>query len=217
MAPRLKPPVTTDPDRSYRALLAAPSLFRAIISMEVGRIAQAMLPVALVLLALTSFASPTLAGAFTFLTIFPGLLAAPFVGALIDRIGKLAAIRLDYVVGAVVTAVIAALPLASAETIPVLLGLSVVLGVSQLFSEAGFRSLFADLVPTYLLERVNAVDSSGYQVALIVGPPIAAGLFGLFGAPVTFLAIAVAYGASALFTLGVREPTRPSSPRSHII
>jgi len=185
--------------------------------MELGRIAQAMLPVALVLLAITSFASPTLAGAFTFLTIFPGLLAAPFVGALIDRFGKVVAIRFDYVVDAALIAVIALLPLGSVEIAPVLLILCTVLGIAQLFSDAGFRSLFADLVPTHLLERVNAVDSSGYQIALIAGPPIAATLFAVAGASVTFVAIAVAYGVSALFTYGVGEPARGHLKQAHIL
>jgi MFS family permease len=185
--------------------------------METGRIAQAMLPVALVLLALTNFASPALAGAFTFLTVFPGLLAAPFVGALIDRFGKVASIRVDYVAGAVVTALIATLPLASPDVVPLLLGLSVVLGVSQLFSDAGFRSLFVDLVPSHLLERVNAVDSSGYQVALIAGPPIAATVFALAGAPMTFLAIAVAYGASAVFTIGLGETRHAPAARQPLL
>jgi MFS family permease len=185
--------------------------------MELGRIAQAMLPVALVLLAITSYASPTLAGAFTFLTIFPGLVAAPFIGALIDRFGKVAAIRIDYVVDTVLIAVIALLPLGSADIAPVLLGLCTVLGIAQLFSDAGFRSLFADLVPTHLLERVNAVDSSGYQVALIAGPPIAATLFAVAGASVTFAAIAALYGLSALFTYGVGEAKRSHAKHAPIL
>ncbi len=209
--------MTEEEERSYRALLATPQFRRVLISMELGRIAQAMVPVALVLLALTSFDSPALAGALTFLAVFPGLAAAPFVGALIDRFGKLLAIRLDYLVGAALTAVIAALPVAAPETVPLLLGLTLILGVTQLFSDAGFRSLFPDLVPEHLWERANAVDSSGYQVALIAGPPVAAVLFGLFGQAVAFSAIAITYAASALFTIGLRFPRRVSSEHEHLI
>jgi len=205
------------PDRSYRALLAAPGLFRALVSMETGRIAQAMLPVALVLLAITNFASPALAGALTFLCVFPGLIAAPFVGALIDRLGKVASIRIDYVTGAVLTAVMAVLPLASPDVVPLLLGLTIGLGVTQLFSDAGFRSLLPDIAPTHLWERANAVDSSGYQVAMIAGPPIAATLFGLAGAQVTFASVAIAYGVSALLTIGLREPLSEPTPHTHIL
>jgi predicted MFS family arabinose efflux permease len=185
--------------------------------MEAGRIAQAMLPVALVLLALTNYASPTLAGAFTFLTVFPGVIAAPFVGALIDRFGQVTSIRIDYVTGALVTGLMAMLPLESAELVPLLLGLTVALGVSQLFSDAGFRSLLPSLAPSNLLERVNALDSSGYQIAMIAGPPVAATLFGLFGAEATFMVVAVVYGASALFTIGLREPGRPPRERTHLL
>ena len=72
--------------------------------MELGRTAQAMLPVALVLLALTQFDSPALGGALTFLSIFPGLVVAPFVGAFIDRVGSVLPIRFDYTVGAIACA-----------------------------------------------------------------------------------------------------------------
>lgn len=186
--------------------------------MELGRIAQSMLPVALVLTALTNFNSAPLAGALTFLSITPGLLAAPFVGALIDRFGKLFFIRLDYVVGAAVTAIIAMLPVAAPETVPVLLGLTLALGATQLFSDAGFRSLFASIVPSHLWERVNAVDSSGYQVASIAGPPLAAALFAFAGQAAVFAVIAIAYTISTLFSIGIHDPRiAVPGPAQHLV
>ena len=44
------------------------------------------------------------------------------------------------------------------------------------FSQTGLRSLFPLMVPEPLWERVNALDSNGYLVASILGPPIAAGM-----------------------------------------
>jgi MFS family permease len=192
-------------DRSYRALLRTPTFGRVLASMQLGRTTQAMLPVALVLLALTSFDSPALGGVLTFLSIFPGLVVAPFVGAFIDRIGSLIPIRIDYAVGAVACVAIAAIATGGAETVLPLVGLATALGLSQLLSDAGFRNLFPNLVPAQLWERANAIDSSGYQLAYVIGPPIAAALFALAGAPATFAAIGLAYAASALFTIGVRE------------
>jgi predicted MFS family arabinose efflux permease len=200
-------------DRSYRALLRTPTFGRVLVSMQLGRTAQAMLPIALVLLALTSFDSPALGGALTFLSIFPGLLVSPFVGAFIDRVGSLIPIRIDYVVGAVACGAIALIATGGAETVLPLLALTLALGLSQLLSDAGFRHLFPNVVPDHLWERANAIDSSGYQVASVVGPPIAAALFAIAGAPLTFAAVGFAYVASALLTTGVREPhVRPSNP-----
>jgi MFS family permease len=204
-------------DRSYRALLRTPTFGRVLVSMELGRTAQAMLPVALVLLALTQFDSPALGGALTFLSIFPGLLVAPFVGALIDRLGSLIPIRIDYIIGALACGAIALIATGSAETVPPLLGLALALGLSQLLSDAGFRNLFPNLVPDHLWERANALDSSGYHLASVIGPTVAAALFAVAGATVTFATIAVTYALSALFTIGVREQhVRAVNPESLI-
>ncbi len=62
------------------------------------------------------------------------------------------------------------------------------------------------MVPEPLWERVNAVDSNGYVIASIVGPPIAAALVGIFGGPVALLAIGVAFGIAAVALVGVPDP-----------
>jgi MFS family permease len=181
--------------------------------MQLGRTAQGMLPVALVLLALTEFDSPALGGTLTFLSIFPGLIVAPFVGAFIDRAGSLLPIRIDYTVGAIACGSIALIATGGAQTVLLLLGLALALGLSQLLSDAGFRHLFPSVVPDHLWERANAIDSSGHQIALVLGPPIAAALFAFAGATATFAAIALAYAVSVPFTFGIREAhERPAAP-----
>ncbi|MBA2488754.1 MAG: hypothetical protein H0V36_05435, partial [Chloroflexi bacterium] len=59
------PPVPTE-DRSYRALIAIPDLGRVVLSMQLARIAQAMIGVAIVLFTLAEYDSPALAGIVTF-------------------------------------------------------------------------------------------------------------------------------------------------------
>ena len=63
--------------------------------MQLVRIAQSMVGVALVLFSLTRYGSPTLAGLVTFAGIAPGLLISPIGGALLDRHGRTRLIRLD--------------------------------------------------------------------------------------------------------------------------
>src|SRR5688572_4820602 len=107
--------------------------------MQLGRIAGSALPIVLVLYALTVYRSAPLAGVLTFLSLFPGLVAAPVIGALLDRFGRLRLIRIDYVVAAVGTAALAALALNPAVPEATLLGITFVLGVSQMFSDSGLR------------------------------------------------------------------------------
>jgi predicted MFS family arabinose efflux permease len=62
------------------------------------------------------------------------------------------------------------------------------------------------MVPRHLWERVNAVDSNGYVVATIVGPPLAAMLVSALGPAVGLMLIAVPMTAAVLILIGVREP-----------
>jgi predicted MFS family arabinose efflux permease len=75
-----------------------------------------------------------------------------------------------------------------------------------MLSVAGLRSLFPMMVPRKLWERVNAVDSNGYVVATILGPPIAASLVAFLGPEIAIVAIAIPFGLAAVALIGVREP-----------
>lgn len=192
-------------NRSYLALMVVPGLGRVLVAMVLGRVAGAMLSIALVLVALEEYSS-AVAGAAAALSLIPGLLAAPLVGALLDRWGRVRLIRLDYVVTAAALVLISALSFASALPAAVLLAIVAVFGLTQMFSDSGLRSLFPRLVPTDLWERVNAVDSTGYLVAWIVGPPLAAALVSVLGGEAAFLVIAAVFGAAAGVLRCVRDP-----------
>ncbi|HWH23367.1 MAG TPA: hypothetical protein VNW68_00580, partial [Candidatus Limnocylindria bacterium] len=89
----------TEPiDRSYRALFSIPDLGQVVLSMQLARIAQAMVAVALVLFTLAEYQSAELAGLVVFVSIFPGIVISPIAGALLDRHGRVRLIGVDYVV-----------------------------------------------------------------------------------------------------------------------
>jgi Major Facilitator Superfamily len=193
-------------DRSYRALLRVPTLGRVLISMQIARTAQSMLSVALVLFTLATYDSPGLAGVVTFASIFPGLVASPVAGALLDRHGRVRLVVLDYVVALSALVLIGGLALAGLLPAPLLVAIALVSSITGIFSHTGLRSLFPILVPRHLWERVNAVDSNGYVVATIIGPPLAAGLVATIGGPAAVLVIAVAFAVAAVVMIGVPEP-----------
>lgn len=193
-------------DRSYRALLAVPSLGRVLLGMQLARIAQTMLSVALVLFTLTHYGSPALTGLVIFVSLVPGLLISPLAGALLDRHGRTRLIIVDFVVALAALTLIGLLALAG--ELPVWL-LVLIVGVASLtnpLSSTGLRSLFPILVPTHLWERVNAVDSNGYIVASIIGPPLAAGLVALVGGPMTLIGVGAVFGVAALVLIGAPDP-----------
>ena len=208
----MNPPV----DPSYRALLRVPTLARVLLSMQIARVAQSMVGVALVLFTLDRFDSPAFAGLVTFASIFPGLLISPVAGALLDRHGRIRLVLLDYVVALAAMIVIGTLALLDLLPGPVLLLVAVVSSLTSILSHVGLRSLFPILVPEPLWERVNAVDSNGYVVATILGPPIAALLVALLGGATALLVIGLAFGVAAFVLVGVPDPPAPTASSGRV-
>jgi len=66
--------------------------------MQVSRIGQSMVGIALVLFTLDHYHSPELAGLVTAVSIAPGLLVSPIAGALLDRHGRIRFIVLDFLI-----------------------------------------------------------------------------------------------------------------------
>ncbi len=193
-------------ERSYRALLGVPGLPRILVSMQLSRIAQSMVGVTLVLFTLAEYHSPALTGIVTFVSVFPGLLIAPIAGALLDRHGRTRLVMLDYAVALIALALIGGLSLAHALPVPLLLAITIVSSLTAILSNSGLRSLFPILVPERLWERVNAIDSNGYLVATVLGPPVAAALVTLVGGATTLILIGVLYGAATIAMIGAPDP-----------
>jgi MFS family permease len=193
-------------DRSYRALLAVPSLGRALLGMQVARVGQAMVGVAMVLFALQRYGSPALAGLITFVSIAPGILVSPIAGALLDRHGRVYLIVADFIVALASLALIGVLALLDLLPIWLLLLIAGVSSLTQPLSGTGLRSLFPLMAPRHLWERLNAIDSNGYVVATILGPPVAAVGVSVIGGPATLILIGLLFGVSALILIRVPEP-----------
>ena len=193
-------------DRSYRALLAVPSLVRVVAGMQLGRIAGGMVSVAVVLFTLTTYHSAELAGVVTFVSLAPGMLVSPIAGALLDRHGRSRLVLADYVVAAASFALIGALALAGALPAWLLILISAVASLTNPLSTTGLRSLFPLLVPRHLWERINAIDSMGYVVATIIGPPLAGALVAVWGGPAALIAVAGVFVAAAVVVVGIPDP-----------
>lgn len=209
--------MTAPLDLSYRALLHVPTLGRVLISMQVARIAQSMVSVAIVLFTLDRYGSPAFAGLVTFASVFPGLLISPLAGALLDRHGRIRLVVLDYVVALIAMVMIGALAVLDLLPGPLLLVIAAVSSLTAILSHVGLRSLFPILVPEHLWERVNAVDSNGYVVAIIVGPPAAAGLVAFFGGAAALVVIGVAFGVAAFVLIGVPDPAAPTDSKGRLL
>jgi MFS family permease len=191
---------------SYGRLFAIAGFPRLVASMMLARTAGQMVSLVLILFALQRYGSAEIAGAVTFLSIFPGLIGSPIAGALLDRHGRTRLMVLDYVIAGCSLALIAGLAVADTLPVPLLLAIVTVTSLTQPLSNTGVRTLFPLIVPQHLWERANAIDSNGYVVASIVGPALAGALVAAFGAPAALAFTAVLFAAAALVALGMRDP-----------
>jgi MFS family permease len=205
------------PEPSYRALFAIPRLGRILLSMQISRIATSMLSIALVLFVLAEYDSPALAGLVTFASIFPGLLVAPIAGALLDRHGRTRLIILDFLVALLALFLIGGLALADALPPALLVAITIVSSLTSILSHTGMRSLLPMIVPEYLWERVNAIDSNGYVVATILGPPIAATLVTVVGGPIALILIGATFGLAAVALIGAPDPPSLSDSTGRLL
>ncbi len=185
--------------------------------MLLARTAQSMVAVALVLFTLDRFGSPAFAGLVTFASIFPGLLISPIAGALLDRHGRIRLVVLDYVVALVALIVIGVLAMLDALPAALLVVIAVVSSLTSILSHVGLRSLFPILVPEPLWERVNAVDSNGYVIATIVGPPLAAALVAVLGGAEALVVIGLAFGLAAAVLFRVPDPPAPIASTGRLL
>jgi MFS family permease len=208
---------TLRPRPSYRALFAVPGLPQVVLSMQLARLAQSMVGVAIVLFVLAEYESPSLAGIVTFASVAPGLLVAPIMGALLDRHGRVRLMSLDYVIAAASLILISALSTAGVLTPALLTAIVVVTSITGVLGIIGLRTILPIMAPAHLWERVNALDSSGYVLSTILGPPIAAGLVALTTPQVALTAIAVPFVLAVVSLVGVTEPRSESTASGRIV
>ena len=127
---------------SYRALLEVPTLGRVILSMQLARVAQSMVSVAIVLFALAEYQSAVVAGIVTFASLFPGIVLSPLAGALLDRHGRVRLIGLDYLVAMATMLLVGGLAIAGLLNEVLLVIIAAVSSVTGPLSQTGLRSLF---------------------------------------------------------------------------
>ena len=190
---------------------------RIVLSMQLARIAQAMVSVVLVLFTLDQFDSPQLAGIVTFASVAPGIVMSPIAGAFLDRYRRIRLIRLDYVIAFLTMILIGGLSLAGQLAPALLIAIAAVSSLTGPLSQTGLRSLFPLITPEHLWERVNAVDSNGYLIASIIGPPLAATLFVALGPQAAVIAVGIPYAIATLTLIGVGEPPKRASEDTHLI
>ncbi len=179
-------------------MLRMPYVGRLLGAALFGRLAAQMFALIIVLYVLTVYASPGLAGVAVFASVAPGLAVSPIAGALLDRIGPVRGITVDLAASAVLVIALAFAARPGSAGAVLLIILAALFSLTSPLSLAGCRTLIPRLVPPAALERVNALDTTSYNVVDVLGPAAAGVVFAAFGGRITLLAVAALYVAAWL-------------------
>src|SRR5918993_2233106 len=201
--PRLPLPVPPgDPasalmDRdSLRRLRAQPGYLRFVSAATGARVSDEMSGVGVVLLVLDRTGDEALAGAAVAAVTLPSLVTGPLLGAWLDLTGRRRVLMvIDQIVIASVLLALVAL-VGHAPTWAIVL---VVLpaGLTYPLSFGGFTSMIPSLVPGELLPPANALETTSFNSALVVGPALAGTLSATIG-PAAPLFVEAALALAAL-------------------
>lgn len=211
------PPPEPSVELSYMALLRVPGFARVALGTLLARLGGSMWEIALVLFVLQRYRSPSLAGLTVLVSILPGLAFSPIAGALLDRQGRVRLMIFDYAVTAGLTTAIVALSLTHRLPPTLLLVIVAVLGVSNILSITGARSLFPLMLPRALWDRANGLDTSLYSLTGVIGPATAGLVVAGFGPEAALLLTAGVAAIAALSLVGVREPVARAEPKGTLL
>ncbi|TQM84673.1 putative MFS family arabinose efflux permease [Saccharothrix saharensis] len=175
-----------------------------------ARLADEMVAVAVVVLALSRSGSTVLSGAVIAAYTVPSILSGPLLGAWLDRTRRpVAALAANQVaLAAMATAMVFA-------PAPWLVPAAFVAGVTLPMTSGGFTSLVPRLATD--LPRATAQDALLFNVAAIGGPGLA-GVLGTVASPaVAVAAVAALASAGALCTTALRVPPHPPTEHPSLV
>jgi predicted MFS family arabinose efflux permease len=195
---------------SLRRLRAQPGYLRFVSAATLARVSDEMFSVGVVLLVLDRTGSPELAGASVAAITLPSLVTGPLLGAWLDLTGRrrLLMVTDQLLITSVLLTLVLAIGNAPDWTIPLVV---LVAGLTYPLSFGGFTSLIPAIVPDQLLPPANALETSSFNSALVIGPALAGTLSAVLGPPAPLLVeAALALCALVLIT---RIPGLDDGPR----
>ena len=155
--------------------------------------------------------SPGIMGTVMALSVLPVVLCSPLAGAVIDRFSrKSILVVMDLLRGTLI--ILAGLALMfRIQALGIVFAVTIGSGICTAFFTPAVRSILPDLVPGKKLMAANSFFNMSYVISQICGMGGGGILFGLFGAPLLFLANGISFFLSGISELFIKKTGRPQT------
>jgi len=200
--------------RAFAALKGNPSFRRFWLGMLISRTGDVVTVVAISWLVL-ELAGPAALGLVVLCQGLPRVVAGPIAGRMLDRVQPRLLLGWDNAVRGVLIGLVPVLWLLDGLGVGVLCVLSAGAASVSALTEVAESAVVPRLVPEAELDAANTALATNWEVAAVLGPPLAGALVAVVTAPVALIADAVSFFVmSALcFALPRIEPVRTGGTR----
>ncbi len=181
----------------------------------VSQIGNQAFAVAMLYWTLKTTGSASIMGLLLAVSALPAIFLGPLGGAFADHFGRVRILLCADLLSGTAMLALALVMLATGSPriiLPMLVGVSALLGAVRAFFQPALLAAIPDLVPASRLEAANAVHQFAGQGSLLLGQGLGGVLYTLLGAPLLFLGDAVTFFLSAVCTACIRLPQQPAAP-----
>jgi predicted MFS family arabinose efflux permease len=157
---------------SLQRLRAQPGYLSFVSAATLARVSDEMFSVGVVLLVLDRTGSAELAGFAVAAITLPSLISGPLLGAWLDLTGRRRKLMVldQLLIASMLVVLVLLVGNAPDWTVPLVV---VVAGLTYPLSFGGFTSLIPAIVPEDLLAPANALETTSFNSALVIGPALA--------------------------------------------
>jgi predicted MFS family arabinose efflux permease len=188
-----------------------PGLGKLTLSSLLSETADQFASVALIWIMLVETGSPGLAGLAVLFRRAPEIVFGPLLGAWFDRWSPVKLTAIGFLIRGVAIGGIALLSVAGTFSVPVVLGLCLVMGITNPLAKVGTRVITPLLIPRRELQVANGVLTIGDQFPYLVGPMLGGSLAGFIGIWSLYIPAVMCLVATVL-VLGVRVNPAMAQP-----
>ncbi len=157
---------------SLQRLRAQPGYLSFVSAATLARVSDEMFSVGVVLLVLDRTGSAELAGFAVAAITLPSLISGPLLGAWLDLTGRRRKLMVldQLLIASMLVVLVLVVGNAPDWTVPLVV---LVAGLTYPLSFGGFTSLIPAIVPEDLLAPANALETTSFNSALVIGPALA--------------------------------------------